>query len=148
MRFEVEKRFVISAAHCLPAHPGRCSHLHGHNYEVVVRVRAGSVDAETGMLVDFGALKALGQRYDHALLNDQFEEPPTAENLAARLAREVLELAAGLAAPGAQSRAELRRAASQRGLSVSVTVFETPTSWAAAHLSWLDLFGRGRGASA
>ena len=63
------------------------AHSHGHNYELEVTL-SGSVDRETGMVIDLKRLKdvmdaEIGERFDHRDLNDdthQFErQPPTAE---------------------------------------------------------------------
>jgi 6-pyruvoyltetrahydropterin/6-carboxytetrahydropterin synthase len=66
-------------------HAGPTSH--GHNYELEVTVD-GSVDGETGMVIDLKRLKdvmdaEIGERFDHRDLNDDtglFEQQqPTAE---------------------------------------------------------------------
>jgi 6-pyruvoyltetrahydropterin/6-carboxytetrahydropterin synthase len=59
--------------------------MHGHNYRLVIAVE-GEVDPASGMLADFGAVKAAVQeqvlaRADHRTLNDLLENP-TAENIA------------------------------------------------------------------
>ena len=45
----------FSAAHFIPGHP-KCGRLHGHNYDVSVKIRSSYVD-DAGMIVDFGAVK-------------------------------------------------------------------------------------------
>ena len=68
---------------------GRLTVPHGHNYMLDVTVR-GPIDAETGMVIDLGELKALvGEtvvdRFDHADLNADpaFRgKVPTTENIA------------------------------------------------------------------
>ncbi len=91
----VKRRF--SAAHKVEGYPGNCSRLHGHNWTVVLRVVADSLD-EIGMAFDFRELKKILDgiiaQLDHTYLNDN---PileginPTAENLA----RKIFELVAG-----------------------------------------------------
>ncbi len=83
MRLDVE--FTFAAAHRLPRYEGPCFRLHGHNYRMFVAVE-GEVDPRTGMIADFGQLKALVQehvlaRVDHRTLNDLLDNP-TAENIA------------------------------------------------------------------
>ena len=71
---------------------GKCSnpHFHGHNYELIVHV-TGSVDPETGYVIDMKVLKDLiksevEDKMDHKNLNEEvpefFEMIPTAENIA------------------------------------------------------------------
>jgi 6-pyruvoyltetrahydropterin/6-carboxytetrahydropterin synthase len=71
---EVFKKFRFEAAHRLahlPAgHP--CHRLHGHSYEVVVRVQ-GPMSPTTGFVVDFAeiddAMRPLLEALDHRDLN-------------------------------------------------------------------------------
>jgi 6-pyruvoyltetrahydropterin/6-carboxytetrahydropterin synthase len=83
MRLDVE--FQFAAAHRLPRYDGPCSRLHGHNYKVFIALE-GEVDPASGMIADFGVIKAKVQehllaRVDHRDLNDVLENP-TAENIA------------------------------------------------------------------
>ncbi|HRH02037.1 MAG TPA: 6-carboxytetrahydropterin synthase QueD [Bacteroidia bacterium] len=55
----VAKEFKWEAAHRLPRHNGKCKHLHGHSYKMVVEFE-GEPD-ETGMVMDFNVLKSLVQ---------------------------------------------------------------------------------------
>lgn len=85
-RARVSKKFSFAAAHFLPGYKGKCANMHGHTWEVEVTVE-GPVDPETGMVIDFVALKELVEplieRLDHKLLNDIAGlEMPTAENIA------------------------------------------------------------------
>lgn len=84
-KITVEKSF--SAAHTLPAHPGKCRNLHGHNWRVRATVAAARLDGQ-GMVLDFSVLKkALGgicEQLDHRMLNEApllKDVVPTAENL-------------------------------------------------------------------
>ncbi|MBN2140427.1 MAG: 6-carboxytetrahydropterin synthase QueD [Desulfovibrionaceae bacterium] len=79
----------FSASHRLRNFKGRCENLHGHNFGVEVEVEGRSLDPETGIVMDFGELKAaLGQvlaKLDHRHLNDvDFfrDHNPSSENLA------------------------------------------------------------------
>jgi 6-pyruvoyltetrahydropterin/6-carboxytetrahydropterin synthase len=71
---------------------GKCAnpHYHGHNYELIVHV-TGTVDPETGYVIDMKILKDLIQKeveevFDHKNLNEEvadfFDLIPTAENIA------------------------------------------------------------------
>jgi 6-pyruvoyltetrahydropterin/6-carboxytetrahydropterin synthase len=71
---------------------GKCNypHYHGHNYELIVQV-TGTVNPDTGYVVDLGWLNNLIERYvlekfDHKNLNLDTEEfktlNPSAENIA------------------------------------------------------------------
>ena len=84
---QVESAF--EAAHHIPGYPGKCAHLHGHNWVIEATVKGAELD-ELGMLVDFkdvkAALSEVLEGFDHKYLNEL--EPfknglaPTAENLA------------------------------------------------------------------
>lgn len=91
MRLDVEFRFA--AAHRLPRYDGPCNRVHGHNYTFFVGVE-GAVDPRSGMIADFGDVKAIVKeqvlsRVDHRDLNDLLANP-TAENIA-RFIYEALE---------------------------------------------------------
>ena len=68
----VLKEFEFDAAHYLPSYNGKCEHLHGHTYKLVVKVD-GRPDME-GMVLDFTLLKKI-------VLNDVIPNP-SAENIA------------------------------------------------------------------
>ena len=83
MRLDVE--FHFAASHRLPRYEGPCFRLHGHNYKFFVALE-GEVDPHSGMIIDFGLVKAAVQeevlaRGDHRDLYDLLENP-TAENIA------------------------------------------------------------------
>lgn len=75
MIVELKREYRFEAAHRLPRVPPghKCSRLHGHSYRIELHV-SGSVDPETGWLVDFGVLDELWMelhlRLDHRNLND------------------------------------------------------------------------------
>jgi len=89
----VTRKFTFEAAHHLPGHE-KCGRVHGHSYKLRVTFR-GPVSSKTGMLIDFGAIKAIVQyaviaRVDHRDLNQFLSDlyschhtppPPTAEEL-------------------------------------------------------------------
>lgn len=79
--------FHLDSAHRVDSVP-KCARLHGHTYEVDVRIQ-GEPDAN-GMILEFGAFKERAwrevlERYDHVYLNDVMSGPPTVENLAMTL---------------------------------------------------------------
>lgn len=93
------RRYALSASHRLHTNAltpeanraayGKCNnpHGHGHNYVIEVLV-GGSVDAETGMVVNLADLDSIMQeriveRFDHRNLNDDglfADAVPTTEN--------------------------------------------------------------------
>ena len=102
MRVTVSRKAHFNAAHRLYRKEwsdkknnsvfGKCSnpHFHGHNYELIVHV-TGSVDPETGYVIDMKVLKNLiksevEDTMDHKNLNEEVPEfiemIPTAENIA------------------------------------------------------------------
>ena len=87
----ITKTFRFEAAHHLPAHRGKCAHVHGHSYRLEValrgpiKVRPGQSDH--GMVMDFGDLSQLVRSsvlecLDHQDLNAVTGVYTTAENLA------------------------------------------------------------------
>lgn len=85
---EIYKEFSIEAAHRLPHVPEghKCARLHGHSFQVSIHV-SGSVDAQSGWVMDFADIKAafkpIWEQLDHHYLNDITGlENPTSENLA------------------------------------------------------------------
>jgi 6-pyruvoyltetrahydropterin/6-carboxytetrahydropterin synthase len=80
----LKKQFTFDAAHNLVRYHGKCERLHGHTYRMSVAVK-GTPDDE-GMVVDFLEVKRIVNeevvsKFDHAYLNDMFEQP-SAENVA------------------------------------------------------------------
>lgn len=96
MLISVRKTFSFHAAHQIDHHPGECKNLHGHTYTVVLEARGPikTSGPEEGMVIDFGILKQLynehiHDRCDHQFLNDRFDFPTTAENLAKHFANQL-----------------------------------------------------------
>jgi 6-pyruvoyltetrahydropterin/6-carboxytetrahydropterin synthase len=82
------KSFRFEAAHRLPQMPEghKCRRLHGHSFRVDV-VCVGHPDPTTGIVIDFGEIKAafnpLHDALDHRYLNDiPGLENPTSEMIA------------------------------------------------------------------
>lgn len=120
----IKKKFEFHAAHHLPSHQGKCKNLHGHGYVLEIEV-AGGIQAggsSEGMVVDFGDLKGIVskriiEKLDHSDLNNRWRVP-TAENMVASIAAELLDEFSSLAAAG------------KHLALVSVTLWETSTSCA------------------
>jgi 6-pyruvoyltetrahydropterin/6-carboxytetrahydropterin synthase len=90
---KIGQAFTFEAAHRLPHMPPthRCHRMHGHSYRVELTLE-GEVDPATGFVVDFfeieAVFKPLLDQLDHHTLNDvPGLENPTAENIAAWIAR-------------------------------------------------------------
>jgi 6-pyruvoyltetrahydropterin/6-carboxytetrahydropterin synthase len=75
MTTEVFKIVRFEAAHRLPHVPEwhKCSRLHGHSYEVEIRVE-GDPDPYSGMIIDYAEIKKafapLHDQLDHHYLNE------------------------------------------------------------------------------
>ena len=59
----------FSMGHTLHEYDGKCAHLHGHNYRLLVTVGSDELD-DQGMVMDFSDLKSairyvVDDRYDH-----------------------------------------------------------------------------------
>lgn len=86
---EVTACFVFDAAHRIPTFDAghKCHRLHGHTWRVEVTV-AGSVNPETGVVVDYADIKAawraIHEIIDHRYLNEvEGLSVPTTENISA-----------------------------------------------------------------
>jgi 6-pyruvoyltetrahydropterin/6-carboxytetrahydropterin synthase len=92
---EVSKQFEFESAHKLEGYadgaPNTCGNLHGHSYKLVVTV-VGSINPETGMVIDFKDLSKIVKenvinKLDHSFMNQDYPEiggelkRPTAENI-------------------------------------------------------------------
>jgi 6-pyruvoyltetrahydropterin/6-carboxytetrahydropterin synthase len=89
--YEIKIITSFSAAHRLENFYGKCEALHGHNWKVEVFLTGEKLD-ETGLLLDFGAVKArtreLLEEIDHKYLNELpafSHQNPSSENLASYL---------------------------------------------------------------
>ena len=86
--YEISVQLTFSAAHILKDYPGDCRRLHGHNWKVIVCLRAEELD-DLGMVADFRAVKAAAgeviAELDHTLINDHpdfRDNDPSSETLA------------------------------------------------------------------
>ncbi len=100
-QISVEQHF--DAAHALRGYQGKCEALHGHRFQVVVKVKASGLD-DIGLAYDFTVLKQhladILSRFDHICLNDvpPFERiNPSSENIAATIYNELQPKLAGAA---------------------------------------------------
>ena len=92
--YELSVKATFCAAHRVRGHRGGCANLHGHNWEVELRVSGETLD-KTGFVIDFkdakAALREILERFDHRDLNavGPFRKlNPTSERLAAFVCRE------------------------------------------------------------
>ncbi len=81
--FELKVTNHFAAAHQLEMVAKKCENVHGHSFQVEVRVLVTELD-KTGIGIDFATIKAalIAILPDHTLLNEVYEFNPTAENLA------------------------------------------------------------------
>lgn len=110
---EISREFRFEAAHRLLGHPGKCAHLHGHSYRVVVTVSAANLHPRgpsRGMVMDFGDLNStvagILDRWDHTTILEDGDPligtlvgagqsvttisgPPTAEIMTHQLGQEI-----------------------------------------------------------
>ncbi len=86
--FQVSVKQHFDAAHSLRGYKGKCENLHGHRFEVVVRINAEELD-DRGLAFDFVELKdyvrEITGKLDHTCLNElpEFSKAnPSSENIA------------------------------------------------------------------
>lgn len=87
--YEIAIEDTFDAAHCLRDYEGACSRLHGHTYLVRVAFQFKSIDAASGLTLDFREAKAVLRSVidylDHKYINDLpefLEQNPSAEAIA------------------------------------------------------------------
>ncbi|MGI6679743.1 MAG: 6-carboxytetrahydropterin synthase QueD [Dehalobacterium sp.] len=93
--FEISVQDHFDAAHFLKGYQGKCAQIHGHTWQVEIKVRGENLD-EIGMILDFSvikkALKQILHPLDHGLINDLAifrETNPTAENISRYIFQEM-----------------------------------------------------------
>lgn len=98
-QISVEQHF--DAAHFLRGYQGKCEALHGHRFQVVVKVSVSQLD-DIGLAYDFTVLKRhladILSHFDHTCLNDvpPFNKiNPSSENVAATIYDELRPRLAG-----------------------------------------------------
>ncbi|MBN2728336.1 MAG: 6-carboxytetrahydropterin synthase [Bacteroidales bacterium] len=76
-KIRLSKEFSFEMAHALKDYDGKCRHIHGHSFKLVVTVIGEPINDESspknGMVIDYGDLKKIVNRlivdeYDHALV--------------------------------------------------------------------------------
>ena len=69
--YRIEKRFTLAGGHRLSKHKGRCYSFHGHNYSILVGIKARELD-DNDMIMDFSDLKKIVNEIidplDHCML--------------------------------------------------------------------------------
>jgi 6-pyruvoyltetrahydropterin/6-carboxytetrahydropterin synthase len=92
MSWILSVREKFSAAHFLREYEGKCERVHGHTFQVEVRVEIDQLD-KTGIGIDFLEIreKLAGILPDHRNLNEFYDFNPSAENLARRFFYELKE---------------------------------------------------------
>jgi 6-pyruvoyltetrahydropterin/6-carboxytetrahydropterin synthase len=88
----IEKTWSFDAAHQLPNHSGKCGQLHGHTYQLTLRLHGAintrTGDSDEGMVMDYYLLSELWKtelepHLDHRYLNESLPiDPTTAEMIA------------------------------------------------------------------
>ena len=98
-QISVEQHF--DAAHFLRGYQGKCEALHGHRFQVVVKISAAKLD-DIGLAYDFTVLKrhlaGILSRFDHTCLNNvpPFDKiNPSSENIAVTVYQALQPLLAG-----------------------------------------------------
>ncbi|MBU4318216.1 MAG: 6-carboxytetrahydropterin synthase QueD [Proteobacteria bacterium] len=94
--YELKVKTHFAAAHQLKLVAKKCENLHGHNWQIEVRVGGEELNS-AGVLIDFGILKQhiqdLMMILDHKFLNEleYFGEdnPPSSENIARFIAKDL-----------------------------------------------------------
>ena len=83
MSWELKVKQKFSAAHFLENYQGKCEKMHGHTFQIEVYLKVKKLD-EAGISIDFTEIKDYLKTIlpDHRLLNEIFDFPPSAENLA------------------------------------------------------------------
>lgn len=72
----VSKKFKWEAAHRIPWHEGKCKHLHGHSYKMIVELEGEP--NEKGVVIDFNDIKKMIEPYvkmlDHSTIISSKDE--------------------------------------------------------------------------
>ena len=80
--YYISKKIEIAGAHRLALpYDSKCTHFHGHNWQIEVFCKSAQLDAN-GMVVDFSHISNVVKKLDHQCLNDILDCNPTAENIA------------------------------------------------------------------
>lgn len=112
--------FKFDAAHYIDGYDGKCGHMHGHTYKVHIAAKSYRLNPSKylqsdDMVCDFRELKWAASEgdkggLDHTVLNEKLPVSTTAERIAEYIHKET-------------------RARIPEGIDLTVTVWETETSW-------------------
>ena len=79
--FKIKSEVQFDMAHYLSGYKGKCSNIHGHRYKLIAKLKSETLHGEgqlRGMVDDFsnfkGALKEIGDIFDHKLIIEQNED--------------------------------------------------------------------------
>lgn len=129
--YTVTTRSEFDAAHFLAGYQGKCSNIHGHRWEVVIRVSRDEL--EDGMVVDFKDLKkdlrAMTEYFDHSFILEKDTLKPATK---AALEEEGFRMVEVAFRPTAEHFAKyFYEEMKNKGYRVdSADVYETPTNCA------------------
>lgn len=112
--------FKFDAAHFIDGYDGKCGRMHGHSYKVHIAAKSHKLNPSkylnsADMVCDFKELKWAANvsekgGLDHTVLNEEMPVPTTAERIAEYIHKET-------------------KARIPDGIELTVTVWETDTSW-------------------
>lgn len=112
--------FTFDAAHSIEGYDGKCARMHGHTYRVQMTARSNRLHPSrylpsSDMVCDFRELKwpgtdSLKGGLDHGVLNELMDGVTTAERVAEFIHTRTMQNL-------------------PEGIRLTVTVWETPTSW-------------------
>jgi 6-pyruvoyltetrahydropterin/6-carboxytetrahydropterin synthase len=90
MSWTLNVRDRFQAAHYLNGYRGKCENVHGHTFQVEVRIRIRELD-KAGIGIDFTEIKRVLAEIlpDHTLLNEVYDFNPSAENISRHLFHEL-----------------------------------------------------------
>lgn len=134
--YKIEKRFSFPMGHRLSKHQGRCFSMHGHNFHVLIGVKAEMLNVND-MVIDFSDLKALVKEYldehDHCLLLNEIDRDiaKSAEEMGMRVKTVPHDPTAEKLAENIYNHVELQLAMKDEYVTVKVdyvTVFENENS--------------------
>lgn len=82
--YKLEKRFTFPMGHRLSKHAGRCFSMHGHNFTVLVGLKAEKLNSDD-MIMDFSDVKKVVldflDKFDHCLVLNETDKD-LADNIA------------------------------------------------------------------
>ena len=108
MGYQISVEQHFDAAHFLRGYRGKCEALHGHRFQVVLKVSSPGLN-DIGIAYDFVELKQhlndVISRFDHTCLNDvpPFDQVnPSSENIAAIIYKELQPRLTGVSVVGVE----------------------------------------------